>query len=160
MTTEFATTDLCDQHGDAVAVAAPVFRSFGGRRRFSGPVATLRCFEDNSFVRSLLEQDGDGQVLVVDGGGSLRCALVGDQLAALGAKNRWSGIVVSGCVRDTAALRQCDIGIFALAAHPRRSQKRNVGEPGVALQFAGLTFRAGEWVYADEDGLVLSPTRL
>ncbi len=160
MTTEFATTDLCDQHGDAVAVAAPMFRSFGGRRRFSGPVATLRCFEDNSFVRSLLEQDGDGQVLVVDGGGSLRCALVGDQLAALGARNRWSGIVVSGCVRDTAALLQCDIGIFALAAHPRRSQKRNVGEPGVALHFAGLTFRAGEWVYADEDGLVLSPTRL
>ncbi len=160
MTTEFATPDLCDQHGDAVAVAAPVFRSFGGRRRFSGPIATLRCFEDNSFVRSLLLQDGQGHVLVVDGGGSLRCALVGDQLAALGVTNRWSGIVVNGCVRDTAALDRCDIGIFALAAHPRRSEKRNVGEPGVEVRFADVTFRPGEWVYADEDGLILSPKEL
>ncbi len=160
MTVEFATTDLCDQHGDDVRVAAPVFRSFGGRRRFCGPAATLRCFEDNTFVRAALEQPGEGRVLLVDGGGSLRCALVGDQIAALGVANGWNGIVVNGCVRDSAALAACDIGILALATNPRRSRKRNVGEPGVAVEFAGLAVRPGEWLYADEDGLIVAATRL
>jgi regulator of ribonuclease activity A len=160
MTTDFATTDLCDQHGDDVRVAAPVFRSYGGRRRFAGPAATLRCFEDNTFVRTLLEQPGAGRVLVVDGGGSLRCALVGDQLAALGVKNAWAGIVVHGCVRDSVALAACDIGILALATNPRRSRKRNVGEPDVPVEFAGLAIRPGEWLYADEDGLLLAARRL
>jgi len=157
---EFATADLCDQHGDDLRVAAPVFRTFSGRRRFAGPAATLRCFEDNSFVRTLLEQPGEERVLVVDGGGSLRCALVGDQLAALGAKNRWAGIVVHGCVRDSVALAACDIGIVALAAHPRRSVKRNVGEPGVAVEFAGVVVQPGHWLYVDEDGLVVAARRL
>jgi regulator of ribonuclease activity A len=160
MTTDFATTDLCDQHGDAVRVATPLFRSYGGRRRFCGPAATLRCFEDNTFVRSALEQPGEGRVLVVDGGGSLRCALVGDQLAALGVANGWAGIVVNGCVRDSVALAACAIGILALATHPRRSRKRNVGEPGAVVEFASLAFRPGDWVYADDDGLLLSPGRL
>lgn len=160
MSIEFATTDLCDRHGEAVRVASPVFRSFGGRRRFLGPIATLRCFEDNTFVRSTLEEAGEGRVLVVDGGGSLRCALVGDQLAALGVANGWAGIVVNGCVRDSAALAACDIGILALAAHPRRSRKRNVGEPGVDVEFAGLAFRPGEWLYADDDGVLVSGERV
>lgn len=160
MSSNFATTDLCDQHGDMVAVAHPVLASFGGRRRFCGPIATLRCFEDNSYVRSLLEMAGGGRVLVVDGGGSLRCALVGDQIATLAAANGWAGIVVNGCVRDTAALARCELGILALACHPRRSRKRGVGEPDVAVDFAGVTFRPREWVYADEDGLVLSPRAL
>ncbi len=157
---EFATTDLCDAQGQALAVAAPIFRSFGGAARFAGPVATVRCFEDNSRVRESLELPGQGRVLVVDGAGSLRCALVGGLLGEMGANNGWAGIVVHGCVRDSAELARAPLGILALAAHPRRSEKRGEGECDVPLEFAGVTFRPGVWVYADLDGLVVAPNRL
>ncbi len=117
------TADLCDAHEAQVAVAAPIFRSFGGRPRFHGPIATLRCFEDNSLVREWLAQPGAGRVLVVDGGGSLRCALLGDQLGALGVKNGWSGVIVHGCVRDTVALGAMDLGVLALAAAPAEERQ-------------------------------------
>ncbi len=110
---EFATTDLCDAHGDALAVAAPIFSSFGGAARCAGPIATVRCFEDNSKVREALESPGQGRVLIVDGAGSLRCALVGGMLGELGATNGWAGIVVNGCVRDTGGTRP------RTALHPR-----------------------------------------
>lgn len=160
MNANWTTTDLCDAHAGVVAVASPIFRSFGARRRFCGPIATLSCFEDNSHVRGLLDEPGAGRVLVVDGGGSMRCALLGDQLGALGVRNGWSGVLVWGCVRDTAALATMDLGILALAAHPLKSVKRGQGERGVAVSFAGVTFRPGHFLYADADGVVIAPPAL
>lgn len=154
------TADLCDSHAHLLAIAAPIFRSFGGRRRFSGAIATLRCFEDNSLVRERLVEAGHGRVLVIDGGGSLKCALVGDQLGALGVKNGWSGVIVFGCVRDTAALGAMDLGVLALAPHPLKSVKRGVGEREVNVAFAGVSFAPGAYVYADEDGVVVAPAML
>jgi regulator of ribonuclease activity A len=150
-----ATTDLLDAHPD-LQVADPIFRDFGGREAFAGPVQTLAVFEDNTLVRHALEAPGEGKVLVVDGGGSLRCALVGDRLAALGVEHGWVGIVVNGCVRDTAELARLPIGIKALAAHPRRSEKRGQGRRGVAVEFAGVGFEPGAWCYADADGIVVA----
>ena len=160
MNEHWATADLCDDHAAEVAVAAPLLRSFGGRRRFAGTIATIRCFEDNSLVRERLAEPGGGRVLVVDGGGSLKCALVGDQLGVLGVKNGWAGIVVNGCVRDTAALGGMDLGVLALAAHPLKSVKRGAGERDVVVGFAGVAFRPGAHLYADEDGLVVAPHAL
>jgi regulator of ribonuclease activity A len=154
------TADLCDAHADRLAVAAPILRSFGGRRRFRGAIATLRCFEDNSLVRERLGETGQGRVLVIDGGGSLKCALVGDQLGALGVKNGWSGVIVFGCVRDTAALGAMDLGVLALAPHPLKSVKRGAGERDVTVAFAGVSFTPGAWVCADEDGVVVAATPL
>ena len=157
MNASWATADLCDHHAATVAVAAPIFRSFGGRRRFEGAIATVRCFDDNSLVRERLAEPGAGRVLVVDGGGSLRCALVGDQLGALGVRNGWAGVVVHGCVRDTAALGAMELGVLALAPHPLKSVKRGVGEREVVVRFAGIAFRPAAHLYADEDGLVVAP---
>lgn len=156
----YATTDLCDAHPDKLAVAAPVFRSFGGARRFHGAIATLRCFEDNSLVRDILGEPGHGRVLVVDGAGSMKCALLGDQLGALAVKNGWRGVVVHGCVRDTAALGAMDLGVLALAPHPLKSVKRGAGERDVAVTFAGVTFAPGAYVYADEDGVLVAAEKL
>lgn len=148
------TADLSDAHPDA-AVAEPAFRSFGGVTAFGGTIRTVECFEDNSRVRSTLESPGDGAVLVVDGGGSLRCALVGDRLAALAIEHGWSGVVVNGCVRDTALLADMDLGVVALAPHPRRSEKRNTGECDVPVTFAGVTFTPGDLVRVDADGIIV-----
>ena len=154
------TSDLCDAHPQ-VAVADPVFLSFGGVEAFFGAVVTLKVFEDNAMVRAALEERGTGRVLVVDGGGSLRCALVGGTLARLAAANDWRGMVVFGCVRDTAEMRATPVGVRALAAHPRKSEKGlHSGQRGHALQFAGVTFQDGHWLYADADGIVVSPTAL
>lgn len=154
------TSDLCDAHPQ-VAVADPVFRNFGGLEAFFGPVVTLKVFEDNALVRAALEERGEGRVLVVDGGGSRRCALVGGTLARLAADNDWRGIVVFGCVRDTAEIGATPVGVRALAAHPRRSEKGlHSGQRRHALQFAGVTFQDGHWLYADADGIVVSPTAL
>jgi regulator of ribonuclease activity A len=155
----FATADLSDAHGDA-QVAEPVLRHFGGRRAFHGPVETLRVFEDNALVRAALEEPGAGRVLVVDGGGSLRCALLGDNLGAMAVANGWAAVVVHGCVRDTAQLAQMDLGVLALAAHPRRSVKRGAGERGGQLGFAGLSLRPGMHLYADEDGVLVAEREL
>jgi regulator of ribonuclease activity A len=151
----FKTTDLSDAH-EGLQVAEPVLRHFGGRARFSGPVTTLRVFEDNALVRAALEEPGAGRVLVVDGGGSLRCALLGDQLGELAVRNGWAGVVIHGCVRDTAELAALDLGVMALAPHPRRSVKRGEGERDLTLQFAGLSIAPGQQLYADEDGLIVA----
>jgi regulator of ribonuclease activity A len=153
------TPDLCDRYGDRVAVAEPLFRDFGGRPAFAGEIETLRVFEDNALVRRVLERDGRGRVLVVDGGGSRRCALVGGRLASLAAGNGWSGIVVNGCVRDLAEIRAAPVGVKALAACPRASSKTGKGEQGVPLTFAGVTFTPGQYVWGDEDGLVVGEGR-
>lgn len=157
---DLLTTDLCDAHEDKVRVVEPMFSSFGGRSSFFGRIATLKLFEDNSLVRKALESPGEGRVLVIDGGGSLRRALVGDQLAALGVKNHWAGVIVYGCIRDSRAIGEMDIGVFAIDTHPMKTVKRNVGESDVPVIFGGVTFIPGEWIYADEDGVLVSETAL
>jgi len=156
---EYRTTDLLDKHPELEACEAGLGH-YGGRREFSGEVVTVRCFEDNSLVRELLQTPGDGRVLVVDGGGSRRCALVGDLLAAAGHKNGWAGIVVAGCIRDSAAIAALPIGVLALGIHPRRSEKHGQGIRGVAVEILGARVRPGDIAYADEDGVVFSQHRL
>ena len=160
----FKTPDLCDtfesELGQSLRVVTPMFQSYGGRKAFTGQIATLKLFEDNSLVREVLGEAGQGRVLVVDGGGSLRCALVGDQLAILAQKNGWAGIVVYGCIRDSADINHTDIGVRALNTHPQKSIKRGVGEKELAVTFGGVTFNPGEWLYADEDGILVSARNL
>jgi regulator of ribonuclease activity A len=153
-----STTDLCDAHPD-VQVCDPVFWDFGKRRAFHGAIATLKVFEDNALVRAALETAGQGRVLVVDGGGSRRCALVGGMLGVLATDHGWAGLVVHGCVRDVSELAVCEVGIKALAPHPRKSDKGlHGGQAGRAVRFAGVDFRPGAWLYADADGIVVADT--
>lgn len=172
MSLSFATCDLCDAHknnssGD-FQVLPPVFRDFGASRKFCGPVVTVKCFEDNTLVKAAVDSVGFeetptgrvGKVLVVDGGGSLRRALLGGNLGAAAAKNGWAGVVIDGCVRDVAELGALDVGIRALASMPLPTEKRNEGQKDIAVQIQGLWVRPGDWLYADEDGMVVSATRL
>ncbi|HEX2218563.1 MAG TPA: ribonuclease E activity regulator RraA [Gemmatimonadales bacterium] len=154
------TSDLCDRFGDQVAVAEPLFRDFGGRETFGGEIETVRVFEDNALVRRILEGEGRGRVLVVDGRGSRRCALVGGRLAALASANGWSGIVVNGCVRDSDEIAAAALGVKALAASPRPPAKSGVGEQGVPVSFAGITFTPGDRVWGDADGLIVGASGL
>ncbi|NTV62993.1 MAG: ribonuclease E activity regulator RraA [Oscillochloris sp.] len=156
---EWTTTDLCDAHDD-VQVADPQLRHFGGNQRFTGQVTTLKLYEDNTLVRSVLEEPGAGRVLVVDGGGSLRCALVGGQIGALAARNGWAGVVVFGCVRDSAELAGQPVGMMALATHPRRSIKRGEGQRDLPVCFLGVRFHPGQQLYADDDGLIVAEAPL
>jgi regulator of ribonuclease activity A len=157
---DVSTADLCDTHGDAVSVADPGFVDLGGRDGFGGVIATVRVFEDNVLVRAALEEAGVGRVLVVDGGGSRRCALLGDMLAATAIERGWSGVIVNGCVRDASALGGLPLGVKALGTDPRRSAKEGGGERGEPVTFAGVTFVPGCFVYADIDGIVVSEHRL
>src|SRR4051794_34354579 len=153
----FTTADLYDEHGDALGSCETQFRSFGGHRAFSGPAVTVRCSEDNVVLRSVISGPGDGRVLVVDGGGSLHRALMGDLMARLAVDNGWAGIVVHGAVRDTAVLARMPIGITALGSNPRPSTKTSTGEKDVPVTFGGATFRAGDQVFCDDDGIVVLP---
>ncbi|MFP4130104.1 MAG: ribonuclease E activity regulator RraA [Halorhodospira sp.] len=159
-----STTDLCDAYAEdpeaQLRVVNPMFVGYGGRCRFSGPVTTLKLFEDNVQVRDALSEQGDGGVLVVDGGGSMRCALLGDRLAALGRDNGWSGVLIYGCVRDSAELAGIGLGVQALNTHPLKSQKKGLGERDVSVTFAGATIKPGDWLYADEDGVVVAAQAL
>ena len=155
-----STADLCDKYFD-IAVAEPLFVDFGGLDAFHGRIATLKLFEDNALVRTLLEEAGNGRVLVIDGGGSTRCALIGGALAALAVTNGWRGALVNGCVRDIDELRSICFGIKAIAAHPRKSQKGlHTGCRNLQVHFAGVSFSDGDWLYADPDGVVLSKREL
>jgi regulator of ribonuclease activity A len=154
------TPDLCDRYGDRLQVAEPLFQDFGGRAAFAGQIETVRVLEDNALVRRVLETDGRGRVLVVDGQGSRRCALVGGRLAALAAANGWSGLVVNGCVRDVNEIGAVDLGVKALAACPRPPAKSGAGEQGMPVTFAGITFTPGERVWSDRDGLVVGASEL
>lgn len=155
----WTTPDLCDDHPD-VHVVDPVFRSYGGRAAFHGRIVTIRCFEDNSRVRELVNAPGEGRVIVVDGGGSVRRALLGDQISAAAARNGWSGLLIHGAVRDVDALAETDLGVQALASHPMKTDKRGLGDVDVAVTFAGVTFVPGEWLYADRNGVIVSPRSL
>jgi regulator of ribonuclease activity A len=158
-----STCDLCDAHKNdtdgAFRVLPPVWRDFGGTQRFAGEVSTVKCFEDNSLVKAAVESAGEGRVLVVAGGASLRRALVGGNLGAAAAKNGWAGLVVDGCVRDIAELAACAVGIKALAAMPLPTDKRNEGQRDVPVQVQGVWVRPGEWLVADEDGIVVLPSK-
>jgi regulator of ribonuclease activity A len=157
---EFTTADLCDRFAAQVHLVDPVFRDFGGAGRFAGPMETVQAFEDNTLVRELLATEGRGRVLVVDGGGSLRCALVGDRLATLARENGWAGLLVNGCVRDSEELRRIPIGIRALNVSPLRSRKNGSGSRGQPVSFAGVCFSPGRFLYADSDGVLVSEGNL
>ncbi len=159
------TADLCDANEALLAagtlrVVPPVLRSFGAHPAFAGPVSTVRCFEDNGLVRAALEEAGQGRVLVVDAGGSLRCALVGANLGALAQDNGWAGIILYGCVRDVTELAACATGVMALATHPRRSDKRGGGQRDVGVEIDGVRVDPGNWCYADADGVLFSDSPL
>lgn len=155
-----ATADLYDEHGEGLRVMAPIFRDYGGNTIFEGEVLTLKAFEDNTLVRSTLETAGNNRVLVVDSGGSLRCAMVGDQLAELGVKNNWAGIIVYGCIRDAGPISELSIGVKAIATNPRKSVKKGAGETGLTLRFADVEINTGDYLYADADGVVLAEKSL
>lgn len=156
----YATPDLCDAYPEHVQVLEPMFINFGGRDTFGGQIVTVKCFEDNSKVKELVEQDGTGKVLVVDGGASMRRALLGDLLAQKASLSGWQGLVIYGCVRDVDVLAQIDLGVQALASHPLKTDKRGLGDIDVPVTFAGVTFRPGEFIYADNNGVIVSPMAL
>jgi regulator of ribonuclease activity A len=157
---KIVTPDLCDAHAESVRVVAPLFRNYGGRTTFGGPLVTIKCFEDNSLVKEWVERPGNGRVLVVDGGGSLRCALLGDVLAAKAAANGWAGLIVHGCIRDVDDIQKMEIGVQALGSIPLKSVRKGQGELNVAVTFGGITFHPGEFVYADNNGIIVSSKRL
>lgn len=152
----FKTADLCDHFQDIVEIAEEPFGDFGGRPCFCGVIETVKAFEDNSKVKECLAQPGDGKVLVVDGGGSMRRAMLGDMLAASAVKNGWAGVLVNGCIRDSADIATMDIGVKALGTHPCKTEKQGLGRHNVAVRFAGVTFQPGHYLYADEDGVLVS----
>lgn len=162
---DFATADICDTHLELLedgrlTVLPPLFRLFGQRVKFAGPAVTLKVFEDNALVRSALEGPGHGSVLVVDGGASVRCALVGGQLALLAQDNGWSGIVVNGCVRDSDEINSFEIGVRALAANPKRPAKKGAGAANVRVLIGDVAINPGDWIYADADGILVAQQKL
>ncbi len=150
------TADLCDFYAAELQIAEPIFKDYGGTAAFAGQIVTVKVEDDNTGVRALLETPGDGRVLVVDNGGSLRCALVGDILGELAVSNHWAGLIVNGCIRDSDELRRLPIGLKALATMPVKSQKRGSGVRDLPVIFAGVTFTPGHYVYADADGIVVA----
>jgi regulator of ribonuclease activity A len=156
----FTTADLSDAFPGVANLVDPVLHDYGGAIRFWGPIETVRVLEDNALVAQILETEGRGRVLVIDGGGSLRTALVGGRLAALAHANSWSGLVVHGCVRDSAEIQRVPVGVRAINTSPVRSRKQGTGERGGSVSFAGVTFSPGQFLYADEDGILLSDRRL
>ena len=158
----FQTTDLCDRFGETqhLQIADPIFRCFGGHSAFSGPITTLKVFEDQVLIRRTLEEPNPGGVLVIDGGGSHRCALLDRALARSACDQGWAGLIIYGCIRDSVAINALPIGIRALHTHPLNSHQRGTGDRDKQISFAGINFRTGFYVYADEDGIVAADNRL
>lgn len=152
-----ATSDLCDLHGEGLRSCDTQFRQFAARREFSGVAVTIKCHEDNVLIKAAVAEPGEGRVLVVDGDGSLHCALVGDNMAQIAADNDWAGLVVYGAVRDAVALSSVDIGLKALGTNPRRSSKAGQGERDLPITIGGALFRPGDLVVSDDDGVVVLP---
>lgn len=150
------TPDLYDEHEEQVAVIASLYHSYGGKRSFCGQVETVLCFEDNSRVKEVLATPGHGRVLVVDGGGSINCALIGDLIAASAVEHGWQGILINGCCRDVHELKRMDFGVLALTSTPRKSVRKGKGELGVTIELDGVSIEPGMWLYADETGIVIS----
>ena len=166
MNVAFVTCDLLDDNEDKdLQVVSPsidgkFFRSFGARKTFGGQVVTVKCFEDNSRVKELLATDGTGKVLVVDGGASMRCALMGDMIAESAVKNHWNGVIIYGCVREVDAIAELDLGVQALACIPQKSTRKGVGETGLTLSFGGVTIAQDDYIYADNNGIVVAKEAL
>ena len=156
----FTVPDICDEFSPGLQILEPHFTEYGASEKFYGEIVTIKCFEDNSLVKQTLGTDGRGKVLVVDGGGSLRCALLGDMLGAMAAQNGWSGVVINGCVRDVEILNTIDLGVRALNCYPLKSNKRNEGQLNIPIGFAGVDFKPGQYLYADENGMVVANTQL
>jgi len=152
--------ELCDQFPDLVRVVEPMFGNYGGREAFGGEIVTIKAFEDNSLVREQVAQPGAGKVLVVDGGGSMRRAMLGDMLAEKAASNGWEGIVIYGCIRDVNAIGNTEIGVQALGTHPLKTDKKGIGELNLPVTFGGVTFTPGEFLYADNNGVLVSAQKL
>lgn len=150
------TPDLCDEYPDLVRVLEPMLANYGGREAFGGEIVTVKCFEDNSLVKQYLGTPGEGKVMVVDGGGSLRKALLGDMIAESAVENGWQGVIINGCIRDVSTIATLDLGVQALASIPLKTEKKGIGDYNVPLTFGGVTFNPGEYVYADSNGVVVS----
>ncbi|KAF0809214.1 ribonuclease activity regulator protein RraA [Alcanivorax sp. S71-1-4] len=158
---DFVTCDLCDDHAEDVAVVTGLsWRSFGGRSAFGGQIDTVKCFEDNSRVKEQLATPGKGKVLLVDGGGSLRNALIGDMIAENAVENGWEGVIIYGACRDVDALAQLDIGVITLGCVPIKSVRRGEGQLNIPVSFGGVTFQPGQWVYADNNGVIVADKAL
>ncbi|RZM83524.1 ribonuclease E activity regulator RraA [Pseudoalteromonas rubra] len=157
---DYSTSDLCDHFADAVDVLEPMFINFGGQSAFSGRIKTLKCFENNELINQVLQQDGTGQVLLVDGGGSTRRALIDIELAELAIENNWQGIVVYGAVRHVEELEECDLGIQAIASIPVAADSHGSGEQGIPVNFAGVSFYDDDYLYADATGIIISAEEL
>lgn len=164
MLMKISTPDICDQYENNTAVDLRVldgiFRNYGGKANFHGQAVTIKCFEDNSVVKKLVDTQGHGRVIVMDGGGSLRRAILGDMLAENAASNGWAGLVINGCIRDCVEIAATDIGVKAINTHPMKTQKRGLGDLDIPVSFAGQTIRPGDWVYADLNGVVVSSVEL
>lgn len=158
--TTFQTADLCDDHSDSLQICTAEFNSYGKKKQFYGKIETVNVYEDNVLVLEALENVPEGSVIVVNGGGSKRCALLGDRLAGIAATRKIAGLIINGCVRDSADLAEIDVGIFALGTNPLKSKKNGIGERNSTLHFGGVEWNPGEYVYADEDGVVLSKKAL
>lgn len=157
---KYVTPDLCDEYPELVKVVEPMFRNYGAKDSFGGQIVTVKCFEDNSVVKQQVAEPGHGKIMVVDGGGSKRAALLGDMLAEKAAQNGWEGIIVYGCIRDVDVIAKTDLGVQALATHPMKTEKRGLGDLNVAVTFGGVTFTPGEYIYADNNGIIVSPEPL
>lgn len=155
-----STPDLCDQYPDLIQVVEPMFNNFGGREQFSGPIVTVKCFEDNSCVKELVATPGEGRVMVVDAGGSMRRACLGDMLAEQASVNGWSGLIIYGCIRDVDEIMATDIGVQALGTHPMKTEKKGIGEIDIAVTFGGVTFNPGDYLYADNNGVIIASQAL
>lgn len=155
-----STPDLCDAHEGAIRVLEPIFKNYGGAAAFFGQAVTIKCFEDNSVLKQLVDTPGEGRVIVMDGGGSLRRAILGDMLAEKAAKNGWAGLVINGCIRDVDEIGRTALGVKALNVHPMKTEKRGLGDLNVAVQMAGQLIQPGEWVYSDNNGVIVAEAEL
>ena len=158
--TKFKTADLCDLYSENLIILHQQFKSYGKTDSFCGQIVTIKCLNDNSKVREAVNTNGCNKVLVVDGNASTECALLGDMLAEAACKNNWSGIIINGCIRDSDVIANIDVGVFALSSIPIKSVKKDIGDTNIDISFMGATFRPGEFIYADLDGVIISKTEL
>lgn len=156
----FVTPDLCDDNPDVVRVVEPMFNNYGGKKAFGGEIVTVKCHEDNSVVKKQASEPGRGKIMVVDGGGSLRCALLGDLIAEKAVENGWEGLIIYGCIRDVDAIGELELGVQALATIPIKSVRKDRGDLNIEIKFGGVTFKPGEYVYADNNGVIVSSKSL
>ena len=157
---QIITPDLCDKYPELVQVVEPMFNNYGGKESFGGEIVTVKCFEDNSIVKEQVANPGHGKVMIVDGGASMRAALLGDMLAEKAAENGWEGLIVYGCIRDVDVIMETNLGVQALSTHPMKTDKRGLGDLNVPVTFGGVTFKPGQYVYADNNGVIISPEKL